>query len=173
MGGIELRAGAGLRKSDGTTVVPPWFAPVFLVCALVLIPWTALLFLTLPPHYAANHWALAWGGFDIALGLALTTTAVAILRRSPFAELAATVTGTLLVCDAWFDVLTSRGTSDIVQAAASASLIELPLAYLCFWTARDLAHAMEFVRPYLHAAGFKIENRRIVPPPTQPPPQPS
>ena len=136
MAGIGLRARAGLSRGGGTTLVPPWFAPVFLLCAAVLIPWTALLFVTLPPHYRAAHWALAWTGFDVGLGLALATTAVAILHRSAFAELAATVTGTLLVCDAWFDVLTSRGTTDVVQAGLSALLIELPLAGLCFWTAR-------------------------------------
>jgi hypothetical protein len=79
-----------------------------------------------------------------------------VVRRSPYAEVTATITGTLLVCDAWFDVLTSRGTSDIAQAAASAALIELPLAGLCFWMARNLAHAVEIARPFLQAAGFTI-----------------
>jgi hypothetical protein len=45
-------------------------APATLGCALVLLPWTALLFVTLPHHYEANHWAIAWGGFDIGLGVA-------------------------------------------------------------------------------------------------------
>jgi hypothetical protein len=136
----------------------------------VLVPWTALLFATLPRHYVANHWALAWGGFDIGLGLALATTAVLMARRSPFAEVTATVTGTLLVCDAWFDVLTSRGVSDVAQAAASALLIELPLAALCFWMARNLAHAVEVARPFLQKAGFTIAGNRLVPPadPTTP-----
>jgi hypothetical protein len=39
-----------------------------------------------------------------------------VARRSTYAEVTATITGTLLACDAWFDVLTSRGTSDIAQA---------------------------------------------------------
>jgi hypothetical protein len=42
---------------------------------------------------------VAWGGFDIALAIALTSTAVLTLRRSPLAEITAMVTGTLLVCD--------------------------------------------------------------------------
>jgi hypothetical protein len=164
MTGLMLRAAAGLRKDDGTSLVPPWVAPAFLLCAAILIPWTALLFLTLPRHYGANHSQLAWGGFDIGLGIALTATGVAALRRSPFAEIAATVTGTLLVCDAWFDVLTSRGTSDVAQALASALLIALPLACLCFWIAGNLAHAMETARPYLRKAGFTIRDRKLVPP---------
>jgi len=140
----------------------------------VLIPWTALLFATLPGHYVANHWQLAWGGFDLGLGLALAATAVLVARRSPFAEVTATITGTLLCCDAWFDVLTARGLADSAQAVISAVLIELPLAALCFWMARNLAHAVEVARPFLQAAGFTIADNRLVPPATttSPPPPP-
>ncbi len=146
--------------------MPPWIALAFLFCAVVLIPWTALLFLTLPPHYRANHWWLAWGGFDVALGISLATTAVATLRRSPLGEIAAAVTGTLLICDACFDVLTSRGMSDVMQAVISALVIELPLAVVCFWIASNIARAVETVRPYLLAAGFTIRDRKLVPPPS-------
>jgi hypothetical protein len=162
---FDLRARAGLRRGGGRWLVPPWIAPALLVCAAVLIPWIAVLFATLPRHYVANHWQLAWGGFDIGLGAALATTAVMVARRSPFAEVTAAVTGTLLCCDAWFDILTSRGLTDVAQAAASAVLVELPLAALCFWMARNLAHAVEVARPFLRAAGFTIESNRLVPPP--------
>lgn len=162
---IDFRARASLRLGRGRWLVPPWIAPALLLCALILIPWTALLFATLPRHYVANHWRLAWGGFDIFLGLALASTGVMVARRSPFAEVTATITGTLLCCDAWFDVLTSRGTSDVLQAAASALFVELPIAALCFWMARNLAHAVEIARPFLQAAGFTIAGNRLVPPP--------
>jgi hypothetical protein len=161
---LQLRAAAALRRGRGRWLVPPWVAPVFTVCALALVPWAAFLFLALPQHYVANHWQLAWGGFDIGLGLALVTTAVLVARRSPFVEVAAAVTGTLLVCDVWFDVLTSRGASDVAKAVASALLVELPLAALCFWMAANLAHAVEVARPYLQAAGFTIRDHRLVPP---------
>jgi hypothetical protein len=164
MTSVDLRARAGLRLGGGRWLVPPWTAPALFLCAAVLIPWTAFLFSTLPLHYAANHWRLAWGGFDLGLGVALAATAVMVVRRSPFAEVTATVTATLLCCDAWFDVLTSRGTSDIAQAVASAVLVELPLAALCFWMARNVAHAVEVARPFLRAAGFTIVDNRLVPP---------
>ena len=164
MDALELRARVGLRLGRGRWLIPPWIAPAFLLCAIVLAPWTGLLFFVLPRHYVANHWQLAWGGFDIGLGLALATTAVAVARRSPFAEVTAAVTGTLLVCDAWFDVLTSRGTTDIVQSAIEAALVEVPLAILCFWMARNVALAVEVARPFLQAAGFRIESNRLVPP---------
>lgn len=164
MSTAELRARAGVRRGLGRWLVPPWVAPALLGCAVVLVPWTAFLFVTLPRDYVANHWQVAWGGFDIGLGVALASTAVMVVRRSPFAEVTATITGTLLVCDAWFDVLTSRGLSDVVQAGVFALVIELPLAALCFWMARNLAHAVEVARPFLQAAGFTIAENRLVPP---------
>jgi hypothetical protein len=138
---------------------------LFIVCAAVLIPWTTFLFITLPDGYAANHWALAWGGFDIGLAIALVVTSLALARGHSYGEFAATITGTLLVCDAWFDILTSRGTSDIVQAIVSAIVIELPLAFLCFWVAANVDHAVETVRPYLEKAGFTIDGHKLQPPP--------
>ncbi len=164
MNSLELRAAAAFRSGGGRSLVPPWVAPAFLFCAVVLIPWTGFLFATLPAHYSANHWGIAWGGFDIGLGVALASTAVMVARRSPFVEVTATVTGTLLVCDAWFDILTSRGVSDVAQALADAFLVELPLAALCFWMARNLAHAMEVARPYLERAGFTVRDNKLEPP---------
>jgi hypothetical protein len=164
MSELEWRARAALRRGGGRWLVPPWIAPAFVLCVVVLVPWTGYLFGTLPPDYQANHWQVAWGGFDIGLTIALASTAVLIARRSPFAEITATLTGTLLICDAWFDLLTSRGTSAIVQAGIEAAFVELPLAALCFWIARNLARAVEVARPYLQAAGFSIRGHELVPP---------
>jgi hypothetical protein len=164
MRGIQLRARAGLRSGRGRWLVPPWIAPAFLLCAAILLVWAAVLIFTLPPNYTANHWRVAWGGFDIGLGTAMIATAVAVIRRSPFAEVAAAVTGTLLICDAWFDVLTSRTSAELVQAGLEAILIELPLAALCYWMATNLARAVEVARPFLRAAGFRIEGNRLLPP---------
>lgn len=164
MWGTQLRARTALRSGRGRWLVPPWIAPVFILCAVILISWAGFVIATLPRNYTANHSWVAWGGFDIALGIALVATSVAVIRRSPFAEVAATVCGTLLVCDAWFDVLTSRTSGEIVQAALEAALVELPLAALCFWMATNLARAVEVARPYLRAAGFRIENNRLMPP---------
>jgi hypothetical protein len=161
---LVMRAAAGLRRDDGTSLVPCWIAPAFLLCAVVLIPWTAVLFLTLPRHYGASHWRLAWGGFDIGLGVALASTAIAVLRRSPRGEIAAAVTGTLLVCDAWFDVLTSHGTGNVLQAVGEGLLVELPLAAVCFWIARNIANAVETAQPFLRSAGFTIRDHKLIPP---------
>ena len=167
MSGLVLRAKAACRRDDGSTLVPCWIAPAFLLFGIVLIPWTAVLFLTLPRHYGADHWRLAWGGFDLALGIALAATAILVYRRSASGEIAAAVTGTLLVCDAWFDVLTSHGTGNVVQAVAEAVFIELPLAALCFWIARNIARAVDAAAPFLRAAGFTVREHRLVPPATR------
>src|SRR4029079_17899295 len=104
---LQLRPRAGLRQGHGRWLLPPWIAPAFVFCGLLLLPWASFLIITLPPNYTANHWRFAWGGFDLALAPSLTATALAVARRSPFAEVGAAITGTLLICDAWFDVVTS------------------------------------------------------------------
>jgi dolichyl-phosphate-mannose--protein O-mannosyl transferase len=148
MRGLQLRAPAGLRSGQGRWLLPPWIAPAFLICAVVLLPWATFLILTLPRNYTANHWRVAWGGFDIGLGVAMVATALAVARRSPFAEVAAAVTGTLLVCDAWFDVVTSFGTDDQMLTLLTALAIELPLAfYFALLTRRVLVTAIRVTTP--------------------------
>jgi len=111
-------------------------AVFFLGAALVLIPWTGWLVISLPCQYVSQHWGLAWGGFDAGLALFLGLTGLAALRRAPWLDRAAVAAGTLLAADAWFDVLTSRGATDVALATTEALAIELPLALLCMWLAR-------------------------------------
>jgi len=54
---------------------------------------------------------------------------------------AAMVTGTLLVCDAWFDVILSWGTRAWRWSVFSAVAVELPLAALSFAAARQMIKA--------------------------------
>ena len=121
--------------ADPRTGVPHWVGSAFLVLAVGLLPWIAWLFVSLPDEATAAHWRLAWGGFDVGLAVALGTTAILIVRGSRLTEAAAGVTGAMLVCDAWFDVLTSHGTTDVTVAAVLAGVAELPLAACCFWIA--------------------------------------
>jgi hypothetical protein len=105
---------------------------------VVLAAWIAVLMLTLPKHYTAGHWRGAWVGFDFALLLAFGTTAWAAWRERQALIILLTITGTLLCCDAWFDVVLDLGSSDIWLSVASAVLIELPMALLMFSAARRL-----------------------------------
>jgi hypothetical protein len=114
----------------------PSLSLLFASAALVLVPWIGLLVVSLPCHYNARHWGIAWAGFDAGLALVLGLTAYAALRRAPWLDRAVVAAGTLLVADAWFDVVTSRGAFAIALALTEALAIELPLALLCIWVAQ-------------------------------------
>lgn len=118
--------------------VPGWIGPVFMVLALGTVPWTVYLAVTLPEHASTNNYRDAWVGFDIGLIGLLLLTAVLGYRGSRYVEMTATATATALLIDAWFDVMTAPGTSDLVIALLTALLGELPMAALCLWTARNV-----------------------------------
>jgi hypothetical protein len=113
-------------------------AELVTACAVALVPWTVVLALTLPREYDARHWRLTWVGFDILLLLMMALTAYFGWRRRQAVIATAVVTGTLLVCDAWFDISLDLGTSGIWTSLASAVFIELPLAFFLFSRARLL-----------------------------------
>ena len=98
-----------------------------LYAAIALIPWTIYLGLTLPESYPAQHWQATWVGFDILLLAFMIATALLGLARHRLLTLFAFATGVLLVCDAWFDVLTARR-GDFAVAVLTAAFGELPLA---------------------------------------------
>jgi hypothetical protein len=75
--------------------------------AVALLPWTAYRSATLSEH-VAYHWRVAWIDLDLAEAAALVATFVALLRNSPAVTVLASIAGTLLVCDAWFDVASPR-----------------------------------------------------------------
>ena len=155
--------------TDGL-LVPWWLAPLFVLGGLLLAPWIVWLVVSLPSREVANHWQIAWSGFDVALAVLLVSTGVALARRSPAAEILAAMTAAFLICDAWFDTLTSRGRSTVVIAILEAVLVELPLAALCLWIARNVERVLADARPFLERAGFRVEKRRLVPPDSRPPP---
>jgi len=109
-------------------VIARWIVPVYAVLAAALVPWVVMLAWTLPERSVSSHYRLAWVGFDLLLCGALARTAWLAWRRSPFVVNVASATAALLVVDAWFDVTTSPGGSDLLVSAAAALLVELPLA---------------------------------------------
>jgi hypothetical protein len=96
---------------------------------VVLVPWIAYIAVTLPRVYVADNWDKTWVGFDILLLFMLVTTAVLGFLRRQLLILTSFATGLLLVCDAWFDVMTAHG-DDVFVSLAMALVIELPLAAL-------------------------------------------
>jgi hypothetical protein len=95
--------------------------------AVVLVPWIAYLAVTLPRHYVADNWDVTWVGFDVLLLVMMVATAVLGYLRRQMLVLTAFATGVLLVCDAWFDVLTAHG-DDQLWSVFAAVVVELPLA---------------------------------------------
>jgi hypothetical protein len=100
-----------------------------------LLPWSAVLAVTLPATAQAQHWALAWTGLDVAEAAAALATAVLLSRGDRRASLPAAAAGTLLVIDAWFDVCTSAPGAGHAMALAEAGCAELPLAVAAWWVA--------------------------------------
>jgi hypothetical protein len=97
--------------------------------AVLLVPWIGYLSVSLPRRYVAHNWDRTWVGFDVLLLVMLLVTAVLGLRRRPLVVVTGFATGLLLVCDAWFDVMTADG-DDIALSLATAIVVELPLAAL-------------------------------------------
>jgi hypothetical protein len=101
---------------------------VFMGCCVVLAGWIVVLEFTLPRHYTSRDWREAWVGFDIALLAAFAFTGWAAWHERQVLILCLTVTGTLLCCDAWFDIVLDVGSHDLPMSVASAVVAELPLA---------------------------------------------
>jgi hypothetical protein len=116
--------------------VTRWLPPLLGLIALALVPWAIWLTTVLPSHEVAEHWDLAWGGLDLMLAAALLATAVSAWRCGPLLQACAASAGTLLVVDAWFDLLTSNG-HDLIYAVVLAVVAELPLAAVCIWIVHD------------------------------------
>jgi hypothetical protein len=119
-----------VRPSQRVQTARQWFALFLSLCCFGLIPWTIGLSLTLPRHYVAGNWGIAWTGFDVILLSFLSITAWALWKQYQIVVPASIVTSILLVCDAWFDILTANGRSDLVVSIALAFAAELPLAIL-------------------------------------------
>jgi len=117
--------------------LPRWVVAVFAGVSVVLVPWILYLTFTLPSRHVTFHYDLAWVGFDIGLTIAFCATTWAALRGSPRLVPIAAVTATMLCCDAWFDVVTSRGGDDFLMAIVEAAVAELPLAALCVYIVID------------------------------------
>jgi hypothetical protein len=100
-----------------------------------LLPWCAVLAVTLPATAQAQHWAMAWTGLDAAEAAAALTTAVLLGRGDRRASLPAAAAGTLLLVDAWFDVCTSAPGAGHAMALAEAGCAEIPLAAAAWWVA--------------------------------------
>jgi hypothetical protein len=124
-----------------------WVVVAFTAAGVALLPWTVWLSSSLSPHHVTNRWDLAWSGFDTGLAVLFIATAFAAYRRSPWVGAFAAALGTMLVADAWFDVILESHADELRFSIMLAVFLELPAAAVCFWlahrTERLLAKAVE------------------------------
>ena len=148
---VEVGAAAAIEPA------PPWVARTFLLLGVCLLPWTVLLALTLPARHGTHHYGLAWTGFDVALAAALLATGIGAARQAAWLQGAATAAATLLICDAWFDVLSSTSRNEVLTALLLALLVELPIAAACLFVAHHAEEAAIRAHRYTaltHRVGF-------------------
>lgn len=117
-----------------------WFLRLLIAGCLLLIPWIALLAITLPPQYQAGHWRIARIGLDLTLLTGLLLTAWAAARRRQIVILFASATATMLIFDAWFDLATAATPRDLAISVFSAAFAELPVAGALLILTRRLLH---------------------------------
>jgi hypothetical protein len=119
------------------------FLVVTVGSAVSLVAWVVYLGATLTPpsEVSTGQWRLVWIGLDVAEMAGLALMAWAAWRRRMILIPAAVVTGTLLVSDAWFDLVLSWGTDDWLQSLLAAVLVEIPLAALFWGSARRISRA--------------------------------
>jgi hypothetical protein len=97
--------------------------------AVLLVPWILYLAFSLPREHRVRDWDLMWVGFDGIEVLLLVATFWLSRQRRIIGILTAFATGVVLLCDAWFDLLTSAP-GELWQAVLAAVLLEIPLAVI-------------------------------------------
>jgi hypothetical protein len=147
----------------GDRILPRWVVAFFLGGAVVLIPWDVLMFSVPQVVNVPKHWVLVWGGFDCFLILGFGVTAFRLMTRSPRGAVTAAMTGTMLLIDAWFDVLTTRH-GGLMVSILMAVFAEIPCAVICFYVSRRIVMLFEQAKDYLAEAGFVVRNGRLLPP---------
>ncbi|MDQ6938332.1 MAG: hypothetical protein M3140_11600 [Actinomycetota bacterium] len=138
-----------LRDAERATRIPPvatplpglplprWFAALVALAATGLIPWIVYLAVDLPEESRVANYDVGWIGFDVAMFAVLVAVTVTAVRRTVWVEPLATIAATMLVIDAWFDVVSAPTSADRLLAVASAVVVELPLALICAWVAQN------------------------------------
>jgi hypothetical protein len=124
---MRLRRPSSLRE---------WVALAYGAVGIGLLPWAFWLSSSLPATHHSAHWDLAWSGFDVGLAACFCATAIAASRRAVgWAGAFAAATGTMLIVDAWFDVILESHGNELGTAIFLAVVFELPAAAFCFWIA--------------------------------------
>ncbi|WP_405974461.1 hypothetical protein OG496_41000 [Streptomyces sp. NBC_00988] len=106
-------------------------ATVLIGLGLAMLPWLVVLHTCLPGTAESAHWAWAWTGLDGLEAAGLLGTGLLLRCGDPRACLTAVAAATLLLVDAWFDIMTAAPGADLTSAVLMAVCAELPLAGAC------------------------------------------
>jgi hypothetical protein len=129
--------------------------------SIAMIPWLVYLSMTLPENYVAHNWTATWVGFDILLvGFMLATAVLGYLRRQ-LLLFAAFTSGVLLICDAWFDLMTA-GPNDVWLSVVTALLIEVPLGIFMINGAQRIMR-LTMMRLWLLHPGMRLWHLPLFP----------
>jgi hypothetical protein len=118
--------------------VPLWLGVIYTGLSLILIPWTFYLSSTLPAHHLSSHWDLSWVGLDVGIAPLLLLSALLVYIKSDWIIISSTATASLLVADAWFDIMSAHAGSDLRESVAMAIFVELPLAAISYVAAHRI-----------------------------------
>ena len=129
--------------------------------SIAMIPWLGYLSWTLPANYVAHNWPVTWVGFDILLVAFMLATAVFGYLRRQVLLFAAFTSGVLLICDAWFDIMTA-GPDDIWLSMVTALLIEVPLAIFMIRGAQRIMR-LTMTRLWLLDPGMRLWHLPLFP----------
>jgi len=121
-------------------------------CCVALACWIGILVLTLPDRFTSSDWRAVWVGLDIAELIGFAASGWAAWRQRQVIIFFMIMTGTLLLCDAWFDLALTYGSSDFAMSVVSAVLAEFPLAFLLYAGARRLVRVT--VQTVMRLAGI-------------------
>ena len=127
-----------IKSKHLENVFPSWVPYFYGIICAILIPWTVFLAYVLPPRYISHNWDIAWTGFDIFMIFLFASTAILAIRKSAYSAISASMLGTVILTDAWFDILTSKPGLAERRSIIEAVIIELPLAILSFWLAQKI-----------------------------------
>lgn len=126
------------NKRQINDVFPKWVPYFYGLSCAVLIPWTIFLAYLLPPRYISHNWDIAWTGFDIFMIILFASTAYLTIIKSIYASISSAMLGTILLTDAWFDILTSKPGLPQRRSIMEALIIEVPLSIVSFWLSHKI-----------------------------------
>jgi hypothetical protein len=118
--------------------IPRWAALLYICSSVILVPWTVYLGASLPTHHLSAHWDVSWTGLDVGLILAMLATGILAYFKSRWLVITSSTVGSLLLVDAWFDVMSERRVAQFYQAVILAIFLEIPMAVTSYYIAHKV-----------------------------------